>query len=440
MPINSPPLEDGEIVVRDDQILEVRKTLPGRQAGNETIDLGAVILLPGLVNVHTHLDYTVMRGLLEDLPFFPWVRELTARKERLNQIDWEASATIGAAEAVASGVTTLGDCTSTGAALTGAKRLGLRGIIYQEVFGIDPAVNPEHTLIEFKVKVEALRREAINSQLEVGISPHSPYTVNERLFKLLADYIHDESPAVCIHAAESTAEAELLRTGSGAISDMFVRRSIEWHAPGVSPITWLDMLGIVGPRTLIVHAVQLSMPDRAIVGNRGASFAHCPKSNAKLGNGIAPYGLMKSCFPDGQARIGLGSDSVASNNVMDLFEEMRFALLIQRARGRRVEAMTAPEALEMATLGGARALGMESRIGTLEAGKFADIIAVRCDSLHMLPGLDPVASLVYSAGAADVCATIIAGELRYHFGNFVGYDPMLEHNNFLTAARRLRLD
>src|SRR5204863_8722972 len=138
-------------------------------------------------------------------------------------------------------------------------------------------------------------------------------------------------------------------------------------------------------RTLLVHGVQVSAADRDTIRRSGAAWAHCPKSNAKLANGIAPLGILRSCYDEGAERIGLGSDSVASNNAMDLFEEMRFAVLAQRARSRNHETMTSRDALEMATLGGARALGLADNTGTLTPGKQADLIAVRLDGLSTSP-------------------------------------------------------
>lgn len=422
LPISSAPIENGEVVISEGRIEAVRPQTPGASGA---LDLGDAILLPGLVNVHTHLDYTLMRGLLEDIPFFPWVRELNARKAGLTPIDWVASATWGAAEAVAGGVTTLGDCSDSGAALQGARALGMRGIVYQEVFGIDEARTVPHIVEELREKLAYLQEQAAGSLLRIGVSPHAPYTVRPELFRALSDLAIAGSLPVCIHAAESRAEAELLRAGTGPIAEMFARRGIDWRAPGSSTVAYLDSFGILGPRTLLVHGVQASAADLGIMRKRDFAWAHCPKSNAKLGNGVAPLHLLgrtrkpesapdaEPIYPTSWPKLGLGSDSVASNNTMDLFEEMRFAVLMHRAARHRIDALSTREAVEMATLGGARALGMESEIGTLEPGKRADLCAVRLDGLHSVPSYDPYAALVYAARASDVCWTAIDGETRY---------------------------
>jgi 5-methylthioadenosine/S-adenosylhomocysteine deaminase len=199
---------------------------------------------------------------------------------------------------------------------------------------------------------------------------------------------------------------------------MFARRGIAWKAPGVSTVAYLRDLGVLGPRTLLVHGTEVSAGDHAIVSDTGTAWAHCPKSNAKLGNGIAALGLLRHGAPRREARVGLGSDSVASNNTMDLFEEARFAVLLQRARRRSFDAMTAADALDMATRGGARALGMDGEVGALEPGRQADLIAVRLDSLPALPCYDPTQALVYAASARDVAMTMIAGDVLYQDGRF----------------------
>ncbi len=450
LPISGPPIEEGEVIIEGDRIVEVHPAKA--RSGSGARDLGDAILMPGLVNVHTHLDYTVMRGLLEDIPFFPWIRELTSRKAGLTWEDWIASATMGAAEAVAGGVTTIGDCTDSGAACQGAKALGLSGIIYQEVFGIDTRRTTAEIVAELANKVSRLRRECAGTLLEPGIAPHAPYTVRAELFQALNDYARREALPVCVHAAESRAEAELLRSGVGAIAEMFARREIQWQAPGVSTVAYLDGLGILGPHTLLVHGVNVSAGDRHLIRQQNVAWAHCPKSNAKLGNGVAPLGILcdfrrheDETRPVNFGRMGLGSDSVASNNTMDLFEEMRFAVLMQRGARHRIEALSAQEAVEIATIGGARALNREHEIGTLEPGKRADLCAVRVNELHSAPAYDPYNALVYSARALDVILTLIAGQVRYDseagsgpLGRFANVDLAPARAQLQLAAQKMR--
>ena len=441
LPVDAEPIEDGEIIVEEDRIVEVR---PVRQIGqvgpHDRRDFGDAVLMPGLVNAHTHIDYTVMRGLLEDIPFFDWIRDLTLRKAALEEPDWIASATMGAAEALAGGVTTIADCTDSGAALLGAKKIGLRGIIYQEVFALDESVSVEETLKELKLKVNAMQWAATGTKLRIGVSPHAPYTVRPEALRSVASYARFHDLPTCIHAAESQAEVEWIRHGGGCIGERDACRGIGWMqpAPACTALELLSACEALGPQTLLVHGVQIAAADRAIIRDSGVAWAHCPKSNAKLGNGIAPLGLLRECYPAGEARIGLGSDSVASNNTMDLFEEMRFAVLAQRARGRKITAMSARQAVEMATIGGARALGMSEKIGTLTPGKQADVIAVRLDGIAALPAHDPYSALVYSADARDVEMAMIAGQPLYDRGGFTAVDLAPHRDRLLAAASKIR--
>jgi len=415
LPISGPPIENGEVVIEADRIVEVRPAT-GSNPPNCT-EFGQAIIMPGLVNVHTHLDYTLMRGLLEDIEFFPWIRQLTARKAAITWEDWVASATIGAAEAIAGGITTIGDCTDSGSALYGARTLGLSGVIYQEVFGIDESTPVETILQELGAKVHNLEEAAGNTRLEIGVSPHAPYTVRPALMAGLAQYAREKNLKLCIHAAESQAEAELIRWGTGPIAEMFDRRGITWQLPRTGAVTYLNSLGVLGRNTLLVHGVQLAAEERAALQSAGVAWAHCPKSNAKLGNGVADLGMLgleaARKAATGPPRIGLGSDSVASNNNMDLFEEMRFAVLMQRGVQRKISALTAQEAVEMATIGGAKSLGLDAEIGSLESGKVADLCVVGIGDVHSGPCYDAYSTLVYSAHASDVVQTVIGGVTKF---------------------------
>ena len=452
IPISSNPIENGEVVVENGIIVDVRQVKEARNFTGR--DFGDAILMPGLVNVHTHLDYTVMRGLLEDLPFFTWIRQLTLRKSVLSPQDWLASASWGAAEALAGGVTTIGDCCDSGAAFHAAKLFGMRGIVYQEVFGIDESESVRKILFDLNEKVAALNALCSGTLLQIGISPHSPYTVRPELFSALAIYANEKDLRVCIHASESPAESELFFSGTGVIAEMFQRRGIKWITPGKSAAEYLDSFGILTPRAMLVHGVQVSASDRILTRERGISWAHCPKSNAKLGAGVAPLGILTGKrFPDTPGeqddylqKAGLGSDGVASNNTMDMFEEMRFSVLMQRAFRRNATSPGAKEAVEMATIGGARALGLDKEIGTLEPGKRADLCVVRTGDLHSFPIYDPYSALVYATRASDVLLTVINGETRYDADlspesllRFPGQEMRTIREGMRVAADKLRV-
>ncbi len=434
LPIDMPPIENGEIVIQGGGIIDV-----GKASGQPSHDFGFAALLPGLVNVHAHLEYTVLRGLLEDIAFFPWIRALNSLKAHLTLEDWVASATLGAAEMLAAGVTCLADASDSGAALPAMLSSGMRGTVYREVFGIEKEPSIETALSILRGKVVQMRAQSArvggNDRVHIGISPHAPYTVRGELFTALAKWAASEGLPQTIHIAESPAEVELIEKGTGPFAEMYQRRRITWDAPGLSPVQYLDSVGALIPGTLAVHAVHTSPEDAALLFLRDVAVAHCPKSNGKLGAGIAPVRTLL----DAGVRVGLGTDSMVSNNSVDLFEEMRFAVYNARAATHNPTALTAKEALHMATLGGAQALGRESEIGSLRAGKRADLCVVRLNGLNVFPASedDPVAALVYGARASDVALTMVDGRVLYEGGMALMLDTARLRTSVGEARKKL---
>jgi 5-methylthioadenosine/S-adenosylhomocysteine deaminase len=436
VPVDLPPIEDGEVIVEGGVIISVGKAVSG-EPGH---DFGLAAILPGFVNSHAHLEYTVMRGLLEDMAFFPWIRTLTALKAHLTLEDWTASATLGAAEMAASGVTTIADASDAGASLAALLASGHRGIVYREVFGIEREPSTESILSVLASRVAGMRAQAARAgadeRVGVGISPHAPYTVRPDLFRALAEFATRERLPQTIHLAESPAETDLIGQGSGPFAEMFRRRGIPWSPPGVSPTAHLDASGALTPGTLVVHTVHVDADDARRLRERGAAVAHCPKSNGKLAAGFAPVRTLL----DAGLAVGLGTDSVASNNAADMFEEMRAAVFTARARGTDVQALGARDALRMATLGGAAALGLQRETGSLMRGKRADLCVVRLDGLHVTPTADdnPVAALVYGCRASDVVLTMADGRILYEAGRNVQLDVARLRHAVSDARKRLR--
>lgn len=424
LPVCAPLIEDGAVAVAGTRIVGVgaRREMAAQFPEALCEDFGAAAIIPGLVNCHTHLELTAMRGYLEDAEgdFFGWLRKLTiARMMRMTADDLRVSATWGAVEAVRAGVTCVGDAANNGDASVAALReVGLRGIVYQEAINPD-ARSAEETLSKLRADVAQLRASE-NELVRVGVSPHTPCTVSERLLTGVTDYARVEELPLMIHAAESEDEDELLKHGRGAFAESFAARGIEWRSPRTSPVQYLAARGVLSERTLLAHCVRVDAADIETIGEARAAFAHCPKSNLKLGHGRAPFARML------ELRHGFGSDSVASNNTCDLLEEARFAALLARldpdeARGTQSNEAggkfyDAEHALADATRGGAHALGYEAGAGTLAPGAEADLAIVRLDGAHQTPVHAPARTLVFSSSARDVTLTMIAGREIYRDG------------------------
>lgn len=412
IPIATEPLRDGAVLADSGRILFVgsrgqAEFLPESRSALRT-DLGKAVILPGLVNVHTHLELTAFRGYVEDLGFRDWITKVTrTRAERFAEEDLFRSALLGAAEAIRSGITTVADTGDSGGPFDALRASGLRGIAYREVFGADPK-DAETSLSGLRAKVDQMR-QAETPLVRVGVSPHAPYTVSAKLFAATAEYAVADGLDVCIHTAESEAEQLLMLRGEGDFAERLRARSIPWETPGKSTISYLNDLGVLQCSPLLVHCVRADDRDISLISASRSRVAHCPRSNAKLGHGIAPF----ASFVAAGIKLGIGTDSVASNNRCDLLGEAGFAALLSRSITQSFDHPTARDMLRLATLGGAEVLGLESEIGTLEPGKAADLVAVSLNGAHNQPVSEPEAALVFSALPSDVILTVIAGNVLH---------------------------
>jgi cytosine/adenosine deaminase-related metal-dependent hydrolase len=399
VPVATPPIEHGTVITDGDRIEWVgpRAQAP---AGGRDEDLGDAILTPGLVNAHTHLDLTVLRGLLDGLSFFEWVRTLVrATSETLDDADREASAAVGIAEGLRAGITTFADTAPNDAPFNAMRAMGVRGIAYRETFGPDPK-DAEKSLALLKDHVAAMRERATDL-VQVGVSPHAPYSVSDPLYTAVAQWVAEQRLPVAVHIAESADESSLVQHGTGPFAEFLQSRGIATPSRGSEPLDVISTAGLLRPATLLIHAVEVSEAGVTRIADAGCGVAHCPASNAKLGNGIAPLLAMLRAG----AKVGLGSDSMASNDRMDIREEARLASLAQRSASGQPDAITAQQAFRLATLGGAESLGLDAEIGSLQAGKQADLAAFAMPSDQVT---DVYASLIFGARLAAV-RTIVAG-------------------------------
>ncbi len=426
VPVATPPIADGTVITEDSRIVWVgaRKFAP--PAGRDE-ELGDAILTPGLVNAHTHLDLTVLRGSLSDLPFFQWVRELTRAIATLDDADLAASAALGVAEGLRGGITTFADTAPNDAAFNAMRALGVRGICYRELFGPDPADAAKH-LATFIDQVRAMR-ERSTELLRVGVSPHAPYSVSDALYAALADFAERERLPVAVHIAESADESALVTRGAGDYARFLQGRGIATPPRGEEPLDVIKRAGLLRRDTLLIHAVRVREASVAQIAHAGCGVAHCPASNAKLGHGIAPLHAMLKAG----VQVGLGSDSMASNDRMDLLEEARLASLAQRSALKRHDVVTAKQAFRLATLGGAEALGLDEEIGSLEPGKQADLAVFE---LPPGPRENVYDALVFGPRPRTL-RTIVAGREVMRDGVVSGFDPA-QATRVEQAAQRLQ--
>jgi 5-methylthioadenosine/S-adenosylhomocysteine deaminase len=371
--------------------------------------------MPGFVNCHSHLEITVMRGFLDEFDddFSSWLIKLTkTRADKLNDTDIEVSSMLGAFEGVRAGVTCFGDIGRWGkAGLNALKENGLRGVLFQET---EFSPDNETAIEDFeKLKEKFLELKSKETELvKVGISPHAPYTVSQKLFESIADYAISNEIKTTIHAAESLEEQNLMQNGIGFFAEIYEKQNINWQTPKKSTIEYLSNIGVLDSKPLLAHCVKVSANDIKLIAESGAKIAHCPKSNAKFGHGIAPF----ESFLDKSIAVGFGSDSMASNNTCDILEESRFATLLARTRNENKRFIHAKEIIETATLGGAKALGLEKEIGTLEEDKQADLIIISLETVAQMPVHDVCSALLFATNSCNLQMTMVAGEEIFRYG------------------------
>jgi 5-methylthioadenosine/S-adenosylhomocysteine deaminase len=435
LPIISQMIVDGAVAIDDSVIVAVgpRTEIVSQFPDSRLTDFAEAAILPGLVNAHSHLELTVMRGFLEpeENDFFAWLRKLTLARLAMTAEDLLVSATCGAIEAARAGVTCMGDASAAAAQAIGAlQAVGLRGVVYQESFGPDPRLAIEN-VAELGEQISQLRALE-NALVRVGVSPHSPYTVSGPQLELISRLALDLEIPLMMHAAESHAEKLFLREGRGPFAEGLSKRGIEWQAPGISTIQYLKRHGVLETRPLLAHCINVDEEDLELIKLSNAGIAHCPKSNAKLGHGKAPL----ANFLSHEISVGLGSDSVASNNTCDILEEARFATLLARLDLDQDNSATvsAEQALFAATLGGARAMGRDGQVGALAPGMQADIAVFGLDAAHQQPLHDPAAALAFASSGRDVLMTVVAGKEIYRDGLVGGVDE----NEIRARLRQVR--
>lgn len=385
LPVTSPPIDGGALVINGTFIEAVGNYRDIRRQCPSTLveDLGDVVLMPGLVNAHTHLELTRLRDAIPDgLDFVSWLMELVRQKRRLSRDELVASTRQGIAESIACGVTAVGDIVTSDGAMEAVMQSLLTGVVFREVIG-EGDLSPIPASASLAMKA--------------GISPHSTYTVPLVLFRRIAELTRTSHTPLAIHAAESPEEIAFLKECSGPIADR-IYPTARWPLPkpsGLSPAEFLESTGILAAKPLLIHGVQVSEDDVRTIARHGLSVVHCPGSNRRLGVGRFPLELYRRFG----VNVALGTDSAIGTKRLDMFAEMR------EARRRHGDGLSDEEAVRMATVNGAAAL--ELNAGVLAPGKRADLAVVE------LGGNDIYRSIVENGCPECVKSVFIGGQRHY---------------------------
>ena len=387
-------LEDGAIAVRGERILGIgsSREIAGRYEAKRTISAKGKIILPGLINAHNHAPMTLFRGIADDLKLDEWLEKyifpLEAKHVTKDFVEWGTA--LACLEMIRSGTTTYADMyyfEDQVAEVT--ERAGMRGVLGETI--LQYAAPDNKTPGDGLAYAESfIKRWKASSLIVPAVAPHAPYTNSAetlRACKLLADKY---GVPTMIHVSETQDEEKQIR-----------------EKYGMTSTRWLESLNVLGPNVLFNHGVWLSEEDLAIIKKFGVSIAHNPESNMKLASGAAPVRRMLSLG----IAVALGTDGAASNNNLDMFEAMDFTAKLHKLTNMDPTALPAPQVLEMATVGGARALNMNRDIGSLEKGKKADFILVETNAAHLQPLYNVYSQLVYDVKGGDVRTSIINGKV-----------------------------
>ncbi len=334
-----------------------QKLITRRFPGHRVIHLQNAVLMPGLVNAHTHLELPLLLGNDHSRTFPDWVLGLILAKRHLTPKDYRASAAHNICTLIKSGTTTVAEICTHGVSPALLKHYGLRAIVFHELIRMG---NDQHVHLPSRHHSELI---------EEGLSPHSPFTVSEQVLRSISKFSRKLRIKLSMHVAESRDESRLLQRKTSGLEKIyqFAKWDVSWAPQGSSAVQYLHRIGFLSPGLLAVHCIQLAEGDFKLIQESGTAVAHCPRSNKKLGVGRMPLKKMLNLgIP-----VGLGTDSLASVPSLNLWDEMRYAL-----RAHRRDGIAAKDIFRLATMGGARALGLNREIGTIEPGKRADIIAV----------------------------------------------------------------
>ena len=387
-------IPNGAVAVRADRIVGVggKAEIDARFQPKQRLDRPDAILAPGLIDTHTHAAMSLLRGVADDLNLQDWLNKFIFPAESKNlsaeYVRWGTR--LGVLEMLLGGTTTFTDMYYFEDVVAEvAKEAGIRGVLGETIIGF-PVADAKTPADALRFSEKYLQRFRNDPLVIPAVAPHAIYTNSDETLKAARALANKYRAPLLIHVSETKKEND----------DELAQRKM-------TPVKALDTLGIFNGRTIAAHCVWVSAADRAILKARGVGVAHCPSSNMKLASGVAPVAEMRALG----IAVGLGPDGPAgSNNDFNMFEEMDLAAKLAKVTSGNPQALPAKAVLEMATIDGARALGLEKEIGSLETGKRADLIAVRLDRPNAVPVYDPISQMVYALKAEDVRDVMVNGK------------------------------
>lgn len=414
---------DGDVAIRDGRIVAVGRVADERF--DRVIDCGGDYVLPGLIQTHIHLCQTLFRGYADDMPLMQWLRTRVWPMEAAHTAaTLRSAARLATTELLASGTTavlTMETVHETEAVFEAVAQSGLRATIGKCMMDADSQV-PARLREETQTSIDeslALRRVwegAANGRIRVAFAPRFAVSCSRELLEAVAALSAEQRALVHTHASESREEIAIVRELSG----------------GLSNLAYLDSVRLATPHLCAAHCVWADEDDQQLLAARDVKVMHCPGSNLKLGSGIGPVVEMRRKG----ITVSLGADGAACNNRLDMFEEMRLAAVLQAVR-HEPGALPARDVLWMATRSGAKTLGLEHEIGSVETGKKADLIRVRRQDVHLAPDVDPYSTLVYATRGSDVRTTIVDGEVLVDKGEPVRVSRVEVALDAQQAAREI---
>ncbi|MGI6045313.1 MAG: amidohydrolase family protein [Eggerthellaceae bacterium] len=416
LPVSTEPFQDGAILVRGGKILDIgpANMLKLRHPHEEIKDFGNAVLMPGLIDLYSQIDNSVLRGLMPDAPYPEWVLAMLDYSQKMDKNDWYHSSLLGGLEALSSGITTSANITANSAPLEAVEDIGMRSVIYREVRAVD-----RHRIDDVMKKAEhdidKWQASSTSGLVTVGIAPGPVFTCHPAVFRAVSELANRKNIPVAMRLAGSQEECNFLCYGSSVFSvsemqDRNVYMEIApWLPTGASPVRYaLNWDAFEAENVMVIQGIYVNDEDIKKLKEYNVSIATCPRSNAQLGMGVAPV----MDYLKAGINVGFGTNSSAATEATDLIVEMRTGMQLQRAM-RPADFINSSTVLEMGTLGAARVLKMDDKIGSLEMGKCADIIAIDLSHSHQMPFDDPASSIVNTCSGNDVLMTMVDGEIRY---------------------------